>query len=76
MIEREKVVATPDDVFEAIKFLKQGKSVLCHPNLVQFLEYQTRVNGIDVKIQGNVFVYEFIPKKVKREEKHGKNKNY
>ena len=50
MIEREKVVATPDDVFEAIKFLKQGKSVLCHPNLVQFLEYQTRVNGIDVKI--------------------------
>jgi len=74
MIEREKVVATPDDVFEAIKLLKQGKNVLCHPNLVQFLEYQTRVNGIDVKIQGNVFVYEFIPIK-KGEEKHGENKN-
>ncbi|RKX58173.1 MAG: hypothetical protein DRP29_07115 [Thermodesulfobacteriota bacterium] len=74
MIEREKVVATPDDVFEAIKLLKQGKNVLCSPNLVQFLEYQTRVNGIDVKIQGNVFVYEFIPIK-KGGEKHGENKN-
>jgi len=72
MIEREKVVATPDDVFEAIKFLKEGKSVLCTPHMVQFLEYQVRLNGIDVKIQGNVFIYEFTPIK---EEKHGENKN-
>ena len=72
MIEREKVVATPDDVFEAIKLLKQGKNVLCSPNLVQFLEYQARLNDIKVKIEGNVFVYEFTPIK---EEKHGENKN-
>jgi len=76
MIEKERIVSTAEDVFLAIELLKQGKSVLCHPIWVQFLEYQTRLNGIDVKIQGNVFVYEFIPKKVKREEKHGKNKNY
>jgi|GEM_PF-4555427 len=68
MIEKERIVSTAEDVFWAIELLKQGKSILYHPVWVQFLEYQARLNGIDVKIQGNVFVYEFIP--VKKEEKN------
>lgn len=68
MIEKERIVSTPEDVFWAIELLKQGKSVLCHPVWAQFLEFQARMHGIKVKIQGNAFVYEFSPVKEEDDE--------
>ena len=57
----ERIVQKAEDIPWAIETLKQGDAVLCHPTWAQFLEYKTRLEGIEVIVQDDGFCYEFIP---------------